>query len=79
MAICVVTDVNNKLEAVLTSAADCSSYILVDANEYQLLLQTYAISPLEIAEAFTWGFGTYITFWWLGYIVKNARRVIKII
>lgn len=41
------------------------------------MLQTYSIEPIEIAEAFTWGFGTYIGFWFLGYTIKNARMVIR--
>lgn len=77
MAVCVVPDVNNILSAVTTAVESCTGYVLVDSNEYQLMLQTYATTPLEIAGSFTWGFGTYIGFWFLGYAIKNARQVIR--
>ncbi len=77
MAVCVSVDANDFLKGDLTPVESCTGYVLVDSNEYQLMLQTYSISPLEIAESFTWGFGTYISFWFLGYAVKNARQVIR--
>ena len=77
MAICVTVNNDNFLQATTTSPADCTSYVLVDANEYQLMLQSYEITPLSIAESFGWGFATYISFWWFGYVIKNARMVIR--
>lgn len=35
------------------------------------------ITALSIAESFTWGFGTFIGFWFMGYAIKNARMVIR--
>jgi len=35
------------------------------------------ITSLEIAESFTWGFGTYVFFWFLGFSIKTARMVIR--
>lgn len=56
---------------------NCTGYIQVEANEYQMLLSNYDIPPMDIASSFVWGFGTYISFWWLGYVIKNARMVIR--
>lgn len=79
MAVCVTPDVNNYLVADITTVADCTAYVLVDSNEYQLMIQSYDITPFEILQAFTWGFGTYITFWFLTYCVKNGKSLIRMI
>ncbi len=78
MALCIDIDQNNFLTGSLTSVSECTSYVLVDSIEYQLMLQTYEITPLEIAESFSWGFATYISFWFLGYVIRTARNVIKV-
>jgi molybdopterin/thiamine biosynthesis adenylyltransferase len=77
MALCVIVDTTDNLKATNTSNEECQSYILVDSNEYNLMRVDYSITPLEIAEAFTWGFGTYVFFWFLGYCISTARLVIK--
>ena len=77
MALCVIANPDSSLVSSPVAPAECLGYVLVDSNEYSLMLQTYAITPLEIAESFTWGFSTYIGFWFLGYAIKNARAVIR--
>jgi hypothetical protein len=77
MALCITAQDDGTLLTSLSSPTDCESYILVDSNEYSLMLKTYDITPLDIAESFTWGFGTFISFWFLSYVIKNARMVIK--
>ncbi len=77
MSLCVSVNASGQLISSSTSAQDCTSYLMVDSNEYQLMLKAYEITPLSIAEAFTWGFGTYVSFWFMGYVIKNARSTIK--
>jgi hypothetical protein len=77
MPLCVLVDGSNYLKALTTSAEECTSYLLVDSTEYNLMQTGYSINPLDIAEAFTWGFGTYVFFWFLGYCIYTARSVIK--
>lgn len=61
----------------------CSGLILQSAQEYAVMktkadmADTAQIDPLDIAESFTWGFGTYLTFWWLSFCIKTARMTIK--
>lgn len=61
----------------------CSGAVVMDGFEYSELktkadmTETIAIDPLDIAESFTWGFGTYLTFWWLSFVIKSARMTIK--
>lgn len=59
-------------EAILTSQEYARFQLYEEQNG-----QMQQITALEIAEAFTWGFGTYIAFWFLGYTIKNARMVIR--
>lgn len=77
MALCVIANPDGSLTGSPVAVNDCSGYVLVDSNEYLLMLETYAITPLEIAESFTWGFSVYIGFWFLGYAIKNARKTIR--
>jgi hypothetical protein len=79
MPLCVIASPDGSLVSSPVAIQSCSGYVLVDSNEYLLMLQTYAITPLEIAQSFTWGFGTYISFWFLGYVIKTARRTIKLV
>ena len=62
----------------------CTFDVVLTTQEYarfELLEQqnseTVTITSLDIAESFTWGFGTYIGFWFLGFVIKNARMVIR--
>jgi hypothetical protein len=77
MPLCVIVDESNYLKASTTSEQECSSYLVVDSTEYNLMQTGYSIDPIDIAEAFTWGFGTYVFFWFLGYCISTARLVIK--
>lgn len=43
----------------------------------ELLSQNVAITAFDIGESFIWGFGTYITFWFMGYAIKTARNTVK--
>ena len=59
---------------VLTSAEYARLQLLEEQNN-----QTIEITALDIAQSFTWGFGTYIGFWFLGYTIKNARQVVRVV
>lgn len=77
MALCVIANPDGSLTSSPVAPESCNSYLLVDANEYLLMLDTYAITSTDIASSFIWGFGTYITFWFMGYAIKTARNVIQ--
>lgn len=62
----------------------CTDSVYLNASEYatlkaqaDLMSGVTEITALDIGEAFTWGFGTYMLFWWFGYVIKNARMVIR--
>jgi hypothetical protein len=61
----------------------CSLTVAMSGAEYAELktkadmTDLHVIDPLDIAESFTWGFATYLTFWWLSFVIKSARMTIK--
>lgn len=62
----------------------CVDNVVMTAVEYAVLNekaeQMDDIDPIDaasIAVSFTWGFGTYMGFWFMGYTIKTARGVIR--
>lgn len=55
---------------------------IITLQDYETLQssQTPVTTPdaIEIAESFTWGFATYVFFWWMGYVVNVAKNTIKL-
>ena len=77
-AYCLKARSNGNLNQDSVSVEDCSSgLILLSKTDYDLSFKSNVISATDIAESFTWGFGTYIGFWFLGYVIKNARSTIR--
>lgn len=75
---CLYETGNGNLRVDSTSVESCpSGFILLSKSEYSLMVQSNVITATDIAESFTWGFGTYIGFWFLGFAIKNARMVIR--
>ena len=63
---------------------DCQYSAILTATEYAVLKEKSEqmqdiedITAVSVAQSFTWGFGTYIYFWFLSYCIKAAREVIK--
>ena len=66
------------------SVENCSETVILSGLEYARLKtleeqygETFLITPEDIAISFTWGFGTYLTFWWIGFKVRTSRKLIK--
>ncbi len=75
---CLKATSNGNLRVNNQTVENCKTgMILLSKNEYDLTVQAQVITALEIAESFTWGFATYIGFWFLGYAIKNARMVVR--
>jgi hypothetical protein len=75
---------NGNLRVDSTSVESCpSGLILLSSSEHQSLLDLISDSELEpitatkVMTAFTFGFGTYSMFWFLGFKGRTARAVIK--
>jgi hypothetical protein len=76
-AICVYEHGNTTIRDGSIPINQCADYVLLDINDYKLMVDSQNITSTEIVSSFSWGFGTYIFFWWLGYVIKNARMVIR--
>lgn len=74
---CVYLNQDGTLTATTDTAETCQAFALVSANEVQAFNAASQITALDIAQAFTWGFGTVIFFAYLSYAVKAGRLVIK--
>ena len=65
---------------------NCLDEVVLTAVEYAVLEERAKqmegieeITPESIASAFSWGFGTYMLFWFFGYKVRVARGAIRAI
>jgi hypothetical protein len=45
--------------------------------EYATLLETYPVEATDIAYVFSWGLGTIIFFWYLGFVIGVAKKAIS--
>jgi len=53
----------------------CANHVVLSVNEFANI--TSQITSQEILTDFTWGFGTVIFFWSLGYAVGVSKAVIR--
>jgi hypothetical protein len=74
---CVYLNQDGTLTATTDTVETCQAFALVSANDVQAFNAATQINAFDIAEAFTWGFGTVIFFAYLSYSVKAARQVIN--
>lgn len=75
---------NGNLRIDSTSVESCpSGLILLSSTEHQSLLSLISdaelepITPTKVMTAFTFGFGTYASFWFLGFKGRTARKAVK--
>lgn len=59
------------------TAANCTGYWLIPASEYSAYLSSVEITVSDVAEAFTWGFGTVVTLSFLAYSVSVAQKTVR--
>lgn len=73
---CAIPQQDGTLIFTADTADLCSGYWLISATEYSAYLSAVEITASEIAEAFTWGFGTMVFFAFLAFKVEIATRTI---
>jgi hypothetical protein len=81
-AYCLIEDVSGNLSVDSTSVETCpSGLVLLSKTDYDAMKTDINtdITAVDIASSFTWGFGTYLSFWWLAYVIRTAKKTIKIL
>lgn len=76
LAQCVIPQQDGTLIFTADTAELCTGYWLIAATEYSAYLSAVEITASEIAEAFSWGFGTMVFFAFLAFKVEIATRTI---
>ena len=74
---CIYLNSNGTVSATSQTLSQCEGYVLVSASDAQAFSASTQITSLEIAEAFTWGFGLVVLFGFLSFKVKAARMIIN--
>jgi hypothetical protein len=81
---CLLESNDGNLRIDSTSVELCPSGLILLSNaEYQSVVNLIAdselevITPTKVMTAFTFGFGTYAMFWFLGFKGRTARAAIK--
>ena len=75
--LCVELDVNNTLVANSNTVENCTTFLLMEKQDYNILVQPLTISPDQILYVFAWGFTAVLTFWFFGYVVGVIKSVIR--
>ena len=77
LAQCAIPHQDGTLVFTADTAELCTGYWLIASTEYSAYLSSVEITASEIAEAFTWGFGTVVFFSFLAFKVEIATRTIR--
>jgi hypothetical protein len=75
--LCVELALNNNLVANSNTIENCTTFLLMEKSDYNILVQPLTISPEQIGYVFAWGFTAVLTFWFFGYAVGVAKSVIR--
>jgi hypothetical protein len=54
-----------------------NAYILLNNADYAMMVQAYEITPEQVFQVFSWGFGVVLLFWFFGYGIGVAKKVIS--
>lgn len=78
MSQCVVFNTDGTLIQSTQSSTDCTGYILISPTEYDLMIQTVEIDPIEITTVFGIVFGWVVFLAYVSYQVKIANKTIDL-
>lgn len=53
------------------------AFIVLNNADYSLMVQAYQVTPEQVFQVFTWGFGVVLLFWFFGYGIGVAKKVIS--
>ena len=75
--LCVELDSNNQLVANTDTVEQCENFLLMEKQDYEILVQPMNIDPQDITFVFGWGFTAVLTFWFFGYVIGVIKSVIR--
>jgi len=75
MAVCALA-VEGYLAITDTPIDSCMGYVVLTATEYDSFFESFSVSPAEIATAITFGFGVIVAFYFFGFPVGQAKKMI---
>ena len=76
MAIC-TEFVNGYLAQVSTPIGECTSYVLVTADEYASFFEVFSLDSGQIATAIGFGFGVVVSTYFLAYPIGLAKKILN--
>ncbi|MGF1868454.1 single-stranded DNA-binding protein [Photobacterium indicum] len=80
MPICVNTTSDGFLVATSEPIQNCSTYVMVTANEYQTWFEQYGLTNTAMGQAFGLGFTAVVIVGYFGaYAVGIAKKVISLV
>lgn len=71
---------NGTLQAVqmnTDNTCPTGSFVMMQQADYSLMVQAYEITPEQVFTVFSWGFGVVLLFWFFGYGIGVAKKVIS--
>ena len=74
---CVTITSDGVVRASNKSVASCDGYILVSQSDYQLMIKTVNIDPVEIASVFSIVFGWVVLMSYVSFKVKIGKRMVR--
>lgn len=78
-AICVSEFSDTSIVTNQTPVGECQSYVLLTSEDYEMMVVGTEVTAAKIMTAFTFGFGTYASFWFLGFKARMARQALKLV
>lgn len=76
---CVTITSKGVVKASNQSVESCKGYLLVSPSDYQLMIQTVNIDPVEISSVFSIVFGWVVLMSYVSFKVKIGKRMVRMI
>lgn len=78
MAVC-TQFVEGFLKQSAESVANCSNYVLVTSDEYNVFTEVFTLDATMIGTCIGFGFGVVVSIYFAGYPIMVAQKSIKLI
>ncbi len=79
MTSCVLADESGALYLSSSSVDECSTFILIDADEYHDLIAHTTITGADVSAYYSFGFALVFFGWIISFPIKAALKAIRLI